>query len=949
MKSILVLRALFLGFLVFFHYGSVFAAGIETPTLSPTPTSTPEPTPEPTPTSTPTSMPIANPPSKKKVFENCQIFRDQVIPESVLKNEEVLIIGPSQINQYYALIRVMCKLGAGSEVSSHKVKVDLSGPPPCVADSKSICLAQMSGAKDVTLTPQLTDTQISYLLKSNDLDQSYTLSPKDLKVTFTEIVEDTSSLTLKSVFTPLDLPFHLGGFGGNPSCQLYVSGATSRSGSLKDVSCVGKDCTPTKSLIVENGKLIFQAVITGASGPRAIPKNVSWSGGSGNNKIKSNGTWEAPPVGSDQTVSATVTTKDNMDIYCGIKINQKGQGATLGISKYGDCPYFRAIRNYYFLNKTDDAVQSTAYTIPLKIPGFDVEYGKVKPEIPFLGVMNVAATKSGDINVTNNIVNIPDISNRNYSAAIVVAKTLSLDSMTVGPTIYWGELNPQDYSKTVLSPISETPIDDNKLVVFQFFLAGNEVNGNGIDLRGSQGGTPLYQFKESKGGLPYDRMIPVVNDSCLPLYQVRTPTREDKPLPPVLADAVTCVYSKPFKFSEFRSGRVQLQVMHLVPEFPSHEFPLDLIKGNTGTPVYLTKKTTDVASLYAGTTAEKVRCWKVNPGALGSPSWVNPGALNSGSGVTSKTDVIREKTPGDECSTRLSYTTTDTTHGSIGRLGYRWNMEVMSWGLGFRNKINQTGVGEILSGDTAGFGGIADVWIGEGNFGGTLSEAPGNETKVQTFYVRYWGYDTDSISTDNIAASFKAPMCPGSQFAYDTVSLSWSPLILDVAGEGIKISRTFGRSVGFDIKNQGSISYVDWPENTDQVAFLVLPKGKNKVTSIRELFGDDKFKNGFEKLAQYDSNHDAQIDKSDKIYSKLRLWFDLNRDGKVQDGELKTLDSQGVVSIRLDYAKPGVGTSAEKKTLNGLYFNSQKSQFMNIEDHYFYEYIDSERVKYEKK
>lgn len=86
--------------------------------------------------------------------------------------------------------------------------------------------------------------------------------------------------------------------------------------------------------------------------------------------------------------------------------------------------------------------------------------------------------------------------------------------------------------------------------------------------------------------------------------------------------------------------------------------------------------------------------------------------------------------------------------------------------------------------------------------------------------------------SDNLVVSFSAPICPGSQFQYDNISLSWSPLILDIAGKGIKISRQFERSVGFDIRGTGYKSYIDWPENTKDVAFLVLPDKKGGVKSI---------------------------------------------------------------------------------------------------------------------
>jgi hypothetical protein len=134
------------------------------------------------------------------------------------------------------------------------------------------------------------------------------------------------------------------------------------------------------------------------------------------------------------------------------------------------------------------------------------------------------------------------------------------------------------------------------------------------------------------------------------------------------------------------------------------------------------------------------------------------------------------------------------------------------------------------------------------------------------------------------------------------------------------------------------------------VAFLVLPDKNGDVKSIHELFGfQKKVENGFAKLAQFDLNKDGRIDEHDAVYKLLRLWFDRNRDGILQKGELQTLADGGVGLINLAYTRAGQDMSAEQRTLNGLYFNRDKKAMLNIEDHYFYEYVDSKRVKVEIK
>lgn len=192
----------------------------------------------------------------------------------------------------------------------------------------------------------------------------------------------------------------------------------------------------------------------------------------------------------------------------------------------------------------------------------------------------------------------------------------------------------------------------------------------------------------------------------------------------------------------------------------------------------------------------------------------------------------------------------------------------------------------------------------------------------------------------NVAGAFRIPVCPGSGLDYDNISVSWSPIIVDVTGNGITVSRSFDLARQFDIRGDGRARVLDWPLNNDEVAFLVRPDKKGNVTSIKELFGDYKAKNGFVSLAKLDSNKDGRINRKDKAFKELALWFDRNRNAKVDPGEIEPLDIHGVFELPLtytNYARKG----AEGKTLTSSYFNHKHKRYMNVEDHYFYEYITS--------
>ena len=101
--------------------------------------------------------------------------------------------------------------------------------------------------------------------------------------------------------------------------------------------------------------------------------------------------------------------------------------------------------------------------------------------------------------------------------------------------------------------------------------------------------------------------------------------------------------------------------------------------------------------------------------------------------------------------------------------------------------------------------------------------------------------------------------------------------------------------------NMGSNSRTYWPEKNHPGYFLALPTKQGKVTSGEELFGESgEYKNGFQKLAIYDSNKDGIIDHKDPIFKKLVLWKDKSGKGVYSKKDSLPLSSM-VKSINLKY------------------------------------------------
>ena len=131
------------------------------------------------------------------------------------------------------------------------------------------------------------------------------------------------------------------------------------------------------------------------------------------------------------------------------------------------------------------------------------------------------------------------------------------------------------------------------------------------------------------------------------------------------------------------------------------------------------------------------------------------------------------------------------------------------------------------------------------------------------------------------------------------------PLVIDLAGNGFDMT-TKEEGAYFDLDVDGFAEKVTW---TKKDGLLVLDlDDSGEIKDGTELFGDHTVlangknaKDGFEALAQYDDNNDGYIDSNDSVFSKLKVWRDLNGDGKTDSGELVSLSDLGIIRIGLKF------------------------------------------------
>ena len=139
-----------------------------------------------------------------------------------------------------------------------------------------------------------------------------------------------------------------------------------------------------------------------------------------------------------------------------------------------------------------------------------------------------------------------------------------------------------------------------------------------------------------------------------------------------------------------------------------------------------------------------------------------------------------------------------------------------------------------------------------------------------------------------------------------TLAPRYDPLTLDLDNDGLETTGVAATNpILFDHDGDGIKNGTGWVNADD--GFLVRDvNGNGSIDSGRELFGDSTIKSngqtavdGFDALADLDSNADGKISSLDAQFTNLRLWRDLNQDGISQTGELFTLASLNIASINV--------------------------------------------------
>ena len=167
-------------------------------------------------------------------------------------------------------------------------------------------------------------------------------------------------------------------------------------------------------------------------------------------------------------------------------------------------------------------------------------------------------------------------------------------------------------------------------------------------------------------------------------------------------------------------------------------------------------------------------------------------------------------------------------------------------------------------------------------------------------------------------------------------ALNWvpprrDPLVLDLDGSGITTSAINPASpILFDHDGDGTKTASGWIASGEAIVVRDL-NGNGTIDNGRELFGDNTIltrgaragqtaANGFEALADLDSNNDGQFNSADAAFASVKLWKDANQNGISETGELFTFAQLGVASIN-------VAATADNVNLGGGNTQTQTGSF----------------------
>ena len=230
----------------------------------------------------------------------------------------------------------------------------------------------------------------------------------------------------------------------------------------------------------------------------------------------------------------------------------------------------------------------------------------------------------------------------------------------------------------------------------------------------------------------------------------------------------------------------------------------------------------------------------------------------------------------------------DGDHAAVGPDDASWDYTV------YQNGVIQSGGDvwvKVSAGETSSNAFEIEAWKEKVTIDLNAGNADGYNEGTETFTLKIVSDDSDAVDV----CEPQLDVCIGDRTSYVT----YSPIVLDLDGNGIQTTALGENSGRFDLFGSGTAIESGWISGGD--AFLAIDSnGNGRIDDISELFGGSTGQ-GFAKLASFDSNGDGLVDASDARFGELMLWQDANENHQTDAGELRSLAAHGVESLKVSY------------------------------------------------
>jgi len=193
-----------------------------------------------------------------------------------------------------------------------------------------------------------------------------------------------------------------------------------------------------------------------------------------------------------------------------------------------------------------------------------------------------------------------------------------------------------------------------------------------------------------------------------------------------------------------------------------------------------------------------------------------------------------------------------------------------------------------------------------GNWTGTITYA-GDYGNCYQAGVSAHAIDTETNTKYSATTCITGQYNPPPYHGYDIC-----PLILDLDGDGVPTTGLENAVAFFDTNRDGIRESSGWTSPYARDAFLWMDLNQNGSPDPGELFGAGMplpgggyARNGFHALSAYDEassggNGDGYITRDDAVWDSLRLWIDLNHDGRSSPHEIMTPGAEHITGFDLD-------------------------------------------------